>query len=97
MALHVTMLLLSFVTLKVNSSANAVQASIACAITIKHDETLSLLLIQAFHLPKDSRYLQRSVEGPKETVLMNFQNVKPLLEDVEWDIHRDRSRLTTIS
>ena len=46
------------------------------------------LLIQAFHLPKDSQYLHRAVEGPKETVLMNFENVKPLLDDVEWDIHR---------
>jgi hypothetical protein len=40
MALHVTMLLLSFVTVKVNSSANALQASIACSITTEHDETL---------------------------------------------------------
>lgn len=35
------------------------------------------LLIQAFHLPKTSQYLHRSVEGPKETMLMNFENVKP--------------------
>jgi len=45
------------------------------------------LLIQAFHLPKDSQYLHRPVEGPKETRLMNFEHVKPLLEDVEWDMH----------
>jgi Asp/Glu/hydantoin racemase len=45
------------------------------------------LLIQAFHLPKTSKYLQRPVEGPKETRLMNYDNIKPLLEDVEWDVH----------
>jgi len=45
------------------------------------------LLIQAFHLPKDSPYLHRPVEGPKETRLMNYDNVKHLLEDVEWELH----------
>jgi Asp/Glu/hydantoin racemase len=45
------------------------------------------LLIQAFHLPKDSRYLHRSVEGPKEQCLMNYDNVKHLLADVDWDLH----------
>ena len=45
------------------------------------------LLIQAFHLPKDSQYVHRPMEGPKETRLMNFENVKPLLEDVEWEVH----------
>lgn len=46
------------------------------------------LLIQAFHLPNTSQYLHRAVEGPKETMLMNFENVKLLLEDVEWELHR---------
>lgn len=46
------------------------------------------LLIQAFHLPETSPYLHRTVEGTKETRLMNYDNVKPLLEDVEWDLHR---------
>ena len=46
------------------------------------------LLIQAFHLPKESQYLHRAVDGAKEAMLMNFENVKPLLEDVEWDLHR---------
>jgi len=45
------------------------------------------LLIQAFHLPKTSPYLHRPVEGPKETRLMNYDAVKPLLADVEWDLH----------
>ncbi|HEX2825066.1 MAG TPA: aspartate/glutamate racemase family protein [Burkholderiales bacterium] len=46
------------------------------------------LLIQAFHLPKESQYLHRAVDGAKEAMLMNFENVKPLLDDVEWDLHR---------
>lgn len=46
------------------------------------------LLIQAFHLPNTSQYLHRAVEGSKESMLMNFETVKPLLEDVEWDLHR---------
>jgi Asp/Glu/hydantoin racemase len=44
-------------------------------------------LVNAFSLPKDSPYLHRPVEGPKETRLMNYDNVKHLLEDVEWDLH----------
>lgn len=46
------------------------------------------LLIQAFHLPQTSSYLHRTVEGPRETRLMNYDNLKHLLEDVEWDLHR---------
>ena len=46
------------------------------------------LLIQAFHLPQTSSYLHRTFEGPKETRLMNYDNLKHLLEDVEWDLHR---------
>jgi len=44
-------------------------------------------LVNAFSLPKDSPYLHRPVEGPKEIRLMNYDNVKHLLEDVEWDLH----------
>jgi len=46
------------------------------------------LLIQAFHLPQTSSYRHRTFEGPKETRLMNYDNLKHLLEDVEWDLHR---------
>ncbi|MDH3316141.1 MAG: aspartate/glutamate racemase family protein [Betaproteobacteria bacterium] len=42
---------------------------------------------QAFHLPEDSPYLHRPVSGTKEARLMNYENVKQLLEDVEWDLH----------
>ena len=46
------------------------------------------LLIQAFHLPKESQYLHRAVEGSKESMLMNYDTVKPLLDDVDWELHR---------
>jgi len=42
---------------------------------------------QAFHLPEDSPYLHRPVKGAKEARMMNYENVKHLLEDVEWDLH----------
>jgi Asp/Glu/hydantoin racemase len=46
------------------------------------------LLIQAFQLPKESQYLHRAVEGSKESMLMNYDTVKPMLDDVEWELHR---------
>jgi allantoin racemase len=46
------------------------------------------LLIQAFHLPPSSKHLHRAVEGPKEQCLMNYEENKALLDDVEWDLHR---------
>jgi allantoin racemase len=42
---------------------------------------------QAFHLPEDSPYLHRPAKGTKEARLMNYENVKHLLEDVEWELH----------
>lgn len=45
------------------------------------------LMIQAFALPENSRFLHRPVTGPKEVRLMNHANVQHLLEDVEWDLH----------
>lgn len=41
-----------------------------------------------FHLPKDSphRTLLPADDLPKEQRLMNYENVKHLLEDVEWDL-----------
>ncbi len=44
-------------------------------------------LMQAFNLPSTSKYQHRVNEGPKEKRLMNYDNVKHLLEDVEWDLH----------
>ena len=45
------------------------------------------LLIQAFELPKGSKYLHRPSEGPKETRLMNHETLTGILADVEWDLH----------
>src|SRR3982751_1851991 len=52
------------------------------------DRPYKFLLIQAFHLPKESQYLHRSVDGPKETMLMNYDDIEHLLENVQWDLHR---------
>jgi len=45
-----------------------------------------LLLIQAFHLPEGSPYLHRAFTGPKETRLMNYDTIRHLLDDVEWEL-----------
>lgn len=47
-------------------------------------------LINAFVLPKDSPYIDEHhvpVEGPKESRIMNFESVKDVLADVEWDFN----------
>ena len=51
------------------------------------EKKFRFFLVQAFHLPPTSRYLHRQTEGSKETRLMNYDNVKHLLEDVEWELH----------
>ena len=45
-------------------------------------------LCQAFHLPANSKYVHRATEGTKEQRLMNYDNVKHLLADVEWELHK---------
>jgi Asp/Glu/hydantoin racemase len=45
------------------------------------------LLIQAFSLPASSKYQLRVLTGPKEKRLMNYDNIRHLFEDVEWDLH----------
>jgi len=45
------------------------------------------LLIQAFSLPAGSKYHHRVITGAKEKRLMNYDNIKHLFEDVEWDLH----------
>ncbi len=52
------------------------------------DKKYRFLLIQAFHLPPTSKHLHRAVEGAKEACLMNYEENKALLADVEWDLHR---------
>lgn len=44
------------------------------------------LLIQPFHLPPASKYGLRIVEGGKEARLINYNEVKHLLEDVQWEL-----------
>ena len=47
------------------------------------------LMVQPFHIAKDSEYLTWTVEGAREDRLMNYYNLNlgKLLEDVEWEIH----------
>jgi Asp/Glu/hydantoin racemase len=45
------------------------------------------LLIPAFRLPENSRFASTRNGLPKEQRLMNFEGVKHLLADVEWDMH----------
>jgi len=46
------------------------------------------LLILPFHLTPDSPYtgLKISKDLPKEKILMNYQTIQPLLDDVDWDL-----------
>jgi allantoin racemase len=51
-------------------------------------ERYRFLLVPAFRLPKDSPFEgQKSPDLPKEERLMNFANLRHLLEDVHWDMH----------
>ena len=59
----------------------------------ENEKKYRFLLIQAFHLPPTSKHLHRAVEGPKEQCLMNYEENKALLDDVEWDL--DRGPLVT--
>ncbi|WP_149538663.1 aspartate/glutamate racemase family protein [Siccirubricoccus phaeus] len=46
-----------------------------------------LQLIQAFSLSENSGYQMRPMRGPKESMLMNYTAVAPLLADAEWEMH----------
>lgn len=46
-----------------------------------------LCLVQPFLVPKNSRFMVMDTELPKEQQLMNYKNLKHLLDDVEWDYH----------
>jgi len=54
---------------------------------LKVDKKYRFFLVNAFSLPPTSPHLHRPVEGPKEVRLMNHDNIKHLLDDVEWDLH----------
>ena len=43
--------------------------------------------MQPFTLPAGTKWSPRRLTGTKEQLLMNHENVKHLLEDVEWDLH----------
>ena len=44
-------------------------------------------LMQPFTLPAGTKWSPRRLTGTKEHLLMNYENVKHLLADVEWDLH----------
>ncbi len=45
------------------------------------------LLINAFSLKPGSEFRLRSFSGPKETQLHNYDDVKPFLAGIDWDLH----------
>jgi Asp/Glu/hydantoin racemase len=46
------------------------------------------LLMQGFRLPADSPYLHRKITGTKQETLMDYANLAPILEGVDWELHR---------
>ena len=54
---------------------------------MSENKKYKFLLLNAFSLPADSPYAHRSMEGPKESRLMNYKDIKHLLNDVDWDLH----------
>ena len=45
------------------------------------------LLINAFSLAPGNDFQLRSFTGPKETQLYNYEDLKPFLADIDWDLH----------
>jgi Asp/Glu/hydantoin racemase len=45
------------------------------------------LLINAFQLPPGNDYQLRSFNGPKEAQIYNYEDLKPFLADIDWDLH----------
>jgi allantoin racemase len=45
------------------------------------------LLINAFSLAPGGDYQLRSFSGPKETQIYNYEDVKPFLDGIDWDLH----------
>lgn len=52
-----------------------------------HPARYRFLLINAFSLEPGSEFRLRAFSGPKETQLHNYDDVKPFLEGIEWDLH----------
>jgi allantoin racemase len=45
------------------------------------------LLINAFSLAPGNDFQMRSFSGPKETQIYNYEDVKPFLADIDWDLN----------
>jgi Asp/Glu/hydantoin racemase len=45
------------------------------------------LLINAFSLAPGSGFQLRSFTGPKETQIYNYEDLRPFLDGIEWDLH----------
>ncbi len=45
------------------------------------------LLINAFQLPPGGPFQLRAFAGPKESQLYNYEDLRPVLADIEWDLH----------
>ena len=45
------------------------------------------LLINAFSLAPGNDFQMRSFSGPKETQIYNYEDLKPFLADIDWDLH----------
>src|SRR5262245_19146709 len=56
-------------------------------IDVTDQSKYRFLLITAFSLPPTSPYQMRSFSGPKETQVYNYDDVKPFLADIDWDLH----------
>lgn len=44
-------------------------------------------LINAFSLSANAAFRLRAYDGPKESLVYNYQDVAPFLADVDWDVH----------
>ena len=45
------------------------------------------LLINAFSLAPGGDFQLRSFSGPKETQIYNYEDLKPFLADIDWELH----------
>src|SRR5258706_4712763 len=52
----------------------------------KDQPKFRFLLIQAFHLSGNTKYQLRSMQGAKESMLMNYGDFAHLLDDVAWEV-----------
>ena len=59
------------------------------------DKKYRFLLIQPFHIPGKSPYYTDREGLPKEKRLMNYDNVKHLLQDVAWDLDEGPENIRT--